>query len=51
MLSADFKKFGILRGYLAIDELIVKFYGHNNLREFIYGKPENIGLNYGLFVV
>jgi hypothetical protein len=40
MMTADFQEFGILGGYLAIDEMTVKFYSHNSLREFICEKPE-----------
>jgi hypothetical protein len=40
MLTTDFQEFGILEEYQAIDEMTVKYYGHNSLREFICGKPE-----------
>jgi hypothetical protein len=40
MFTANFQEFGILGGYPAIDEMIVKFYGHSSLREFICRKPE-----------
>ena len=50
MINTDFQQFGIFGEYVTINDMTVKFYGSNSLREFIYGKPENIGLNYGLFV-
>lgn len=42
-MIADFQQFGILGEYLAVDEVIVKYYGHNSLRKFIHGKLEIFG--------
>ena len=35
----SFMKFGIFEKYLAVDEMIVKYYGHHALKQFIRGKP------------
>ena len=43
MLNESFQKFGILREELAIDEMMVKYFGNNSLKQFIRGKPIRFG--------
>jgi hypothetical protein len=43
MMNTDFQQFGIFGEYVAIDEMTVKCYGCNSLREFIHAKPETSG--------
>ena len=42
----SFAKFGILEEHLAIDEMIVKYYGHHALKQFIRGKPIRFGYKF-----
>ena len=39
MLQKSFIKFGIFEKNLSIDEMIVRYYGHHSLKQFIRGKP------------
>ena len=39
-------KFGIFEEHLAVDEMIVKYYGHNTLKQFIRGKPIRFGYKF-----
>ncbi|XP_069670940.1 piggyBac transposable element-derived protein 3-like isoform X1 [Periplaneta americana] len=43
MLNAAFQQFGIFSEHLAIGEMIVKYYGHNSLKQLIRGKPIRFG--------
>jgi len=43
MINTDFQQFGIFGEYVTINEMTVKFYGSNSLREFIQGTPETFG--------
>lgn len=42
-LNDDFLKFGVFHNTLCIDEMIVKYYGHHGLKQFIRGKPIRFG--------
>ena len=42
----SFMKFGIFEKYLAVDEMIVKYYGHHALKQFIRGKPIRFGYKF-----
>lgn len=46
MINTEFKKFGIFDKELSIDEMIVKYYGHNTLKQFIRGKPIRFGYKF-----
>jgi len=43
MVNAAFQQFGVFGKYLSRDEMAVKSYGHNSLRQFMHGKPEMFG--------
>jgi DNA excision repair protein ERCC-6 len=43
MMKVAFQQFGIFEEFLSIDEIIVKYYGHNSLKQFIRGKPIRFG--------
>lgn len=43
LINKYFQQFGIFEEFLAVDEMIVKYYGHNNLKQFIKGKPIRFG--------
>ena len=45
-IQESFKKFGIFEKDLSIDEMIVKYYGHNSLKQFIKGKPIRFGYKF-----
>lgn len=42
-MNVNFKKFGIFSKELAIDEQMVRYYGHHFLKQFIKGKPIRFG--------
>ncbi|CAH2098249.1 unnamed protein product [Euphydryas editha] len=37
--NESFRKFGIFESNLAVDEMIVKYFGHHGIKQFIKGKP------------
>lgn len=41
--NKSFRKFGIFESNLAIDEMIVKYFGHYGIKQFIKGKPVRFG--------
>ncbi|CAG4973163.1 unnamed protein product [Parnassius apollo] len=41
--NESFRKFGIFESNLAIDEMIVKYFGHHGIKHFIKGKPVRFG--------
>ncbi|KAF0308538.1 PiggyBac transposable element-derived protein 2 [Amphibalanus amphitrite] len=43
MLNDSFRKFGIYQQNLAVDEMIVRYYGHHGLKQFMRGKPVRFG--------
>ena len=43
MINKSFQQYGIFESKLAIDEMIVRYYGHNSLKQFIRGKPIRFG--------
>lgn len=43
-LNEKFKQFGIIDEYLAVDEQIVKYFGHISLKQFIRNKPIRFGI-------
>lgn len=43
MLQRSFCKFGIFETHVAVDEMMVKYYGRNSLKQFIRGKPVRFG--------
>ena len=43
IINKSFQQFGIFQSKLAIDEMIVRYYGHNSLKQFIRGKPIRFG--------
>jgi DNA excision repair protein ERCC-6 len=43
MINFAFQQFGIFEEFLTVDEMIVKYYGHNSLKQFIRGKPIMFG--------
>lgn len=42
-MNEKFQQFGIFTSYLSVDEMIVKYYGHHGLKQFIRGKPIRFG--------
>lgn len=46
MINAEFKKYDIFEKTLAVDEMIVKYYGHSGLKQFIRGKPIRFGYKF-----
>ena len=46
MLQRNFRKFGIFEKDLSVDEMIVKYYGHNSLKQFIRAKPIRFGYKF-----
>ena len=49
MLQKSFMKFGIFEENLSFDEMVVRYYGHYSLKQFIRGKP--IGFGYKFWVL
>lgn len=49
MINVEFKKFGIFED-LSINEMIVKYYGHNSLKQFKRGKSIQFEYKFGLSV-
>lgn len=43
-LNEKFKQFGILDENVAIDEQMVKYFGHSSLKQFIINKPIRFGM-------
>ncbi|XP_044735345.1 piggyBac transposable element-derived protein 3-like [Chrysoperla carnea] len=41
--NESFQKFGIFESNLAVDEMIVKYFGHHGIKQFIKGKPVRFG--------
>lgn len=42
-VNNNFRKWGIFHQNLSIDEMIVRYYGHNTLKQFIRAKPIRFG--------
>ena len=42
-LNRNFMKFGVFYRHLAVDEMIVKYFGHHGLKQFLRGKPVSSG--------
>ena len=42
-IQESFIKFGVFEECLAVDEMIVRYYGHNSLKQFIRSKPIRLG--------
>lgn len=43
IINKNFRKWGIFQKHLSIDEMMVKYYGHHGLKQFIRGKPIRFG--------
>ncbi|CAG5029382.1 unnamed protein product [Parnassius apollo] len=43
--NESFRKFGIYESNLAVDEMIVKYFGHHGIKQFIKGKPVKFRYN------
>lgn len=43
MLNSSFKQYGVFHKNLSVDEMMVKYYGHYGLKQFIRGKPIRFG--------
>lgn len=43
IVNANFRKWGICHKNLSIDEMIVRYYGHHSLKQFIRAKPIRFG--------
>lgn len=43
LVNHSFSKFGVFHKQLAVDEMMVKYYGHHGLKQFIRGKPIRFG--------
>ena len=46
MLQESFRKFGVFEENLSVDEMIVRYYGHNTLKQFMRGKPIRFGYKF-----
>ena len=44
LLNSNFLKFGIHDEFVCVDEQMVKYFGHNSLKQFIRNKPTRFGL-------
>lgn len=42
-LNANFQKWGVFDQHLSIDEMMVRYYGHHSLKQYIKGKPIRFG--------
>lgn len=42
-VNENFRKFGIFQENLSVDEMIVRYYGHHSLKQFIRAKPIRFG--------
>ena len=47
----SFVKFGVFEQHLAVDEMIVKYYGHNILKQFVGVSQLGLVINFGHYVV
>jgi hypothetical protein len=45
-VNKNFQQWGVFSTNLSIDERIVKYYGHNRLKQFIRGKPIRFGYKF-----
>ena len=43
LLNASFQQFGVFQEDLAVDEMMVRYYGHHSLKQFMRGKPIRFG--------
>lgn len=43
MVNSNFSKWGVFQSNLSIDEMIVRYYGHHPLKQFIRAKPIRFG--------
>ena len=43
IINRSFQQYGVFQERLAVDEMIVRYYGHNSLKQFIRGKPIRFG--------
>ena len=43
MRNDSFRKFGVFREELSVDEMLVRYFGHHPLKQFIKGKPIRFG--------
>ena len=50
MLQKSFIKFGIFEENLSIDEMIVRYYGHHSLKQFIPANQSVLDTNFGHYV-
>ena len=46
LMQKSFKKFGVFETDLSVDEMIIKYYGHNALKQFMRGKPIRFGYKF-----
>lgn len=46
MIQRSFMKFGIFEECVAVDEMIVRYYGHNSLKQFVRGKSVRFGYTF-----
>ena len=43
IINRSFQQYGVFQERLAVDEMIVRYCGHNSLKQFIRGKPIRFG--------
>ena len=43
LLNENFQQFGFFNKHLSVDEMIIKYFGHHGLKQFIRGKPIRFG--------
>lgn len=46
LVTESFKKFGVFRKNLSIDEMMVKYYGKHGMKQFMRGKPIRFGYKF-----
>lgn len=46
MINESFQQGGIFHKHLSVDEMIVRYYGHNGLKQFVLGKPIRFGYKF-----
>lgn len=44
--NESFRQFGIFESNLAVDEMIVKYFGHHGIKQFIKRKPVRFGYKF-----
>lgn len=46
LISNSYQRFGIFEENLSVDEMMIRYYGHNTLKQFIRNKPIRFGYKF-----